>query len=181
MILTQKLVQKLFLYNQETGELVWKIPTANRVYPGDPFGCICKTHGYRQGTLFGKLQKAHRIIWLYIYGYLPEYEIDHINRNRNDNRLCNLREVSHQCNLRNSKIQKNNISGVTGICFHIKASKWVAHIVINNKNKYLGCYSDYNEAVCARLAAEQCLNWNSCNLNSSAYVYVKTNIQSSLI
>ena len=179
--LTYEWVHKLFNYSPETGDLIWKLPTANRVYPGDTFGALCKTHGYIQGYVFGKLYKAHRLIWLYIYGYFPENEIDHINRIRNDNRLCNLREVSRQCNLRNSKIQINNTSRITGVCFHIKANKWVAHIILNNKSKYLGIFSSYDEAVCTRLAAEQCFNWSSCNSNSSAYNYVKNKIQNKLL
>lgn len=178
--LTYEWAHRIFNYNPETGDLTWKIPTANRVYPGDKFGTLCKIYGYRQGNVFSKLYRAHRIIWLYVYGYFPENEIDHINRKRDDNRLCNLREVSRQCNLRNAKIRVNNTSGVTGVCFHIKANKWVAHIIVNNKSKYLGVFSSYEEAVCHRLSAEQCLNWSTCNLNSAAYNYVKTHIQNKL-
>ena len=120
---------------------------------------------------------AHRIIWLGSYGYFPENEIDHINGIRNDNRLCNLREVSRQCNQRNKNIGIKKISGVKGVCWdkskNKSKNKWKVQIRINNKTYNIGHFINFDEAVCHRLAVEQCLNWNKCENNSSAYQYVK--------
>lgn len=171
MKLTQKFVQELFNYEAETGILYWKRPTGSRSVPGSPVGTL-NFHGYYTVGIFGKKYKVHRIIWLYVYGYNPEHELDHINRIRTDNRIANLREVSRQCNLRNAKQHKSNTTGVTGISFDRRTSNWTSWITIDSKNRFLGRYSDYTEAVCIRLATEQCLNWSDCENNSSAKQYV---------
>lgn len=176
MILNQELMQTLFNYNEETGFLTWKKSTGPRGIIGNPVGTI-NYHGYYSVGLFGKKYKVHRLIWLYVYGYIPENDLDHINGFKLDNRISNLREVSNQCNIRNSKKYKNNNSNITGISFDKKLCRWTSWITINKKNYFLGRYLDYDEAVCHRFAVEQCLDWNSCNLNSSAYKYVKVNIQ----
>ena len=118
----------------------------------------------------------HRIIWLYVYGYLPENDIDHINRIKDDNRLCNLREVSRSCNIRNACLSTNNTSNIKGVCFDTSRNKWISTIYFNNKAHTLGRYNNFHNAVCARLAAEQCLGWPDCDSRSSSYLYVKDNI-----
>jgi hypothetical protein len=172
MSLTQKTAQELFNYDPETGNLYWKRPTGARSVPGSIVGTL-NFHGYYTVGIFGKKYKVHRIIWLYVYGYTPEHELDHINRIKTDNRISNLREVSHQCNLRNAKQHKSNTSGVTGINFDRRTSSWGSWITIDSKSRFLGRYSDYTEAVCIRLAVEQCLDWSSCEKNSSARQYIK--------
>jgi len=169
--LIQELVQHLFDYNPETGILKWINPTGHRIKRND---VICTMeHGYYRVWLYGKRYKVHRIIWLYMYGYLPENDIDHIDRDRKNNKLNNLREVSRQCNMRNVGLQTNNKSGVVGVSFVKKSFNWYANIMINKKTYSLGYYADYIEAACARLAAEQCLNWPNCNTKSTAYKCVQ--------
>ncbi len=106
-----------------------------------------------QSTL--KSYKAHRLAWLYEYGEFPKYHIDHINHNRIDNRIANLREVSRIDNQRNQKKSATNKSGFTGVHWHKQAKKWLASITVNCKTIYLGLYEDKNEAICARLHANR--------------------------
>lgn len=170
--LTQELVQHLFDYNPETGIIKWKNPGRNH---NAKIGDIVRSmsHGYYRVQIYGKKYPAHQIIWLYVHGYIPENDMDHIDRNRHNNKLSNLREVSRQCNMRNVGRQTNNKSGVVGVSFVKKSFNWYANIMVNKKTFGLGYYVDYIEAACARLAAEQCLDWPNCNTNSTAYKCVK--------
>jgi hypothetical protein len=112
-----------------------------------------------------------------MYGYWPENVIDHKDRVRHHNWIKNLREVSNQCNQRNRGNSKNNTSGVKGVSFDNVTNKWRPYIKINNKLFRLGSYKEFDNAVCARLAAEQCLGWSGCDSNSPAFQYVKDFIQ----
>lgn len=170
--LTQEVVQHLFTYKPETGELRWK----KAPFTGSKKGASANTscNGYYVVRIYGKIYGVHRIIWLYVHGYLPENEIDHIDRDKTNNRIDNLREVSRQCNRRNTGLQINNKSGITGVSFKSLHFAWAASITVNNKYYSLGIYTDYIEAVCTRLAAEQCLGWSDCNANSTAYQFVKS-------
>lgn len=172
-VLTQEKVKKLFNYYPETGKLFWKswVPSNHR-RAGKEANYIT-SRGYKSVTINYKHYLVHRIIWLHQYGYFPENGLDHIDRNKLNNRLENLREVSVQCNQRNSKIPCNNKSLIKGLDWRPKVFKWRARIRVNNKSYSLGEYRDYHDAVCARLAAEQCLNWEGCDSNSSAYQFVK--------
>lgn len=104
---------------------------------------------------------------------MPENDIDHKDRIKHHNWILNLREASKQCNLQNCNVQINNKTGITGVCYHKKRKTYIVYIRKNNKTIQIGYYKDFDEAVCTRLAAEQCLEWDKCNLNSSAYKYVK--------
>lgn len=170
--LTQEHVRELFDYDPEAGILIWKISSSSRAQAGSCAGSIGKD-GYYGVGIHKKRYRLHRIIWLHVYGYLPENDLDHINQIRTDNRIKNLREVSRMCNNRNTGNQKNNTSGVKGVTFWKKRKKWCAVLMINNKTHYLGLYSDFDEAVCARLAGEQCVNWSGCESLSPAFKYVQ--------
>lgn len=163
-------------YNPNTGIFKWKISNSNRIKPGDIAGIL--TQGYCKIGINGKLYLAHHLAWFYVYGYFPENEIDHINRNGTDNRIENLREVSRICNARNTKNRSNNTSGIKGVSFHKQTNKWQVQITVNQKRISLGCHDEFDEAVCYRLVAEQCFNWKGCDSISPAYNYVKNTIQS---
>lgn len=111
------------------------------------------------------------------YGYWPENDIDHKDKIKHHNCIRNLRETSRQCNMRNMGNRKDNTSGVKGIHWDKLNKKWKTQISINRKRKTLGYYKDFDNAVCARLAGEQCVGWEGCDSNSPAYQYVKENIQ----
>lgn len=169
--LTQELVRHLFNYNPETGILRWRNPTNTKIRKGAIAGS--KTYNYYRVNIYNRNYRLHRIIWLYVHGYFPENEIDHIDRNGQNNKLNNLREVSRQCNLRNTGLYTTNKSGITGVYFDKTRFTWCAFIRVNGKLYNLGCCFDYIEAACTRLAAEQCLDWSNCNTNSTAYQCVK--------
>jgi hypothetical protein len=96
--MTQEELHKLLEYNLETGEFFWKISVAKKIKPGKKAGQVCKIHGYETIGIKGKNYKSHRLAWMYVYGKWPEIEIDHINRIKTDNRICNLRDVTRSIN-----------------------------------------------------------------------------------
>lgn len=176
--LTQNEVKKILKYYPETGEMIWKINLSSRARKGSSAGHESR-NGYTRITVNGNKYLKHRLIWLLVNGYNPENQIDHINRIKTDNRLCNLREVNNSCNVRNTGNQKNNLSGVKGVIKRdgVKGSKWVASISFDRKPRHLGTHDSLIEAVAHRLAAEQCLNWNGCNSSSPAFKYMKNFIK----
>lgn len=110
--------------------------------------------------------------WLYVHGYSPETEIDHIDRDKANNRMSNLRVVSHSCNMRNTKIFSTNTSGVKGVSYCNRTNRWQSFICVDDKLSYLGRHIDFIEAVFTRYAAEQCLGWEKCDNNTSAGLYL---------
>lgn len=167
--ITQKQVRNLFTY-EEDGSLRWLSGGAGH-RKGARAGS--KNKGYVRIRIGKASFFAHRIVWLYHHGYLPENDVDHIDRNPMNNRIDNLREVSVQCNVRNCGIKSNNTSGVTGVFWDKSKSKWGAKIVVNQKLISVSRSCSFEEAVFHRLAAEQCLCWDGCNSTSSAFLYVK--------
>lgn len=107
--------------------------------------------GYRHGSIMGSNYKAHRVIWRMVTGCAPD-QIDHINGNRADNRIENLRDVSLPENARNRQLPVNNTSGVIGVYFWKKGEieYWVAQVG-EKQSKY---FQTFDDAVAARKAAE---------------------------
>ena len=119
------------------------------------------TNKYRFVSVDGKEQLLHRALWEAANGTIPEgMQIDHINGNTLDNRLENLRVVTHQENARNQKRRNDNTSGVTGVSWNKKKQKWEARITDNGKLVFLGLHDDWFEAVCARKSAEKRLGYH---------------------
>lgn len=110
--------------------------------------------GYKCGRIFSRNYRAHRVIWLLYTGAWPEEELDHINGNRADNRIANLRAVSASENRRNMRLSRANTSGFTGVFWIKSRRKWVASIVINRRHNCLGYFDDIAEAAAARKVAE---------------------------
>ena len=169
-MITYESARELFDYRND-GYLVWKVCKANNIKIGDIAGSI-NSRGYRQIGIDRGVYMTHRLIWLWHHGYMPEGGLDHINRDISDNRIKNLREVSKQCNMRNTGNYKNNSSGVKGI---IGYGIYQARVKVNGKFRFLGNFKDFDEAVLHRLAAEQCLNWDGCDSSSPAYQHAVEN------
>lgn len=111
----------------------------------------CKlADGYSATQIDGKEIAAHRFI------SRPESNelVDHINRNKKDNTIQNLRNTNKSINAFNSKKRINNTSGRTGVYFRKDTKRWTAEIIKNGKKIRLGCYKEYEEAVKARVVAE---------------------------
>lgn len=115
--LTQEQLKKALSYNPESGEFTWIKRISIRINVGDIAGVI-HPHGYRYITLFGERYKASRLAWLYMTGEWPINQIDHINRDRLDDRFCNLREVTNAQNQHNRSLNKQGtITGIQGVYF----------------------------------------------------------------
>jgi hypothetical protein len=143
--MTQDELKQLVSYDPETGVFIWKRNGNVAGYP--------KTNGYWQVRINNKYYLMHRLAWLYVHGEFPA-QIDHINRIRNDNRLCNLREVTRCQNQQNRSLQSNNTSGMAGVVYSKKYNSWRARIKANNKYYHLGSFKSFDEAVVARINAQ---------------------------
>ena len=106
-------------------------------------------------------------------GYIPENQVDHIDRNRLNNKWSNLREVSNRCNLQNCNLSKNNTSGVNGVYWNKKLNKWRSLITVNKKHKHLGFFEDFDDAVRARYNEEVNNPEWTCSIDSSALKYLQ--------
>ena len=152
-------------YNPETGELTWKhcaemSKNWNGKFAGKPaLNCI-NGSGYRTGAVDWVAMQAHRVIWAMVHGEWPADQIDHINRVRHDNRLSNLRAVSGSENCRNRKLIASNTSGVCGVGWDKESRKWAAIIKVNGKQRRLGRFKSFNDAVAARKEAENMLGFH---------------------
>jgi hypothetical protein len=170
--LTQKRLKEVLKYYPGSGIFRWRTREGwkKNIIAG------CKHHdGYIIIKIDGKIHLAHRLAFLHEHGYLPEHGIDHIDRNRSNNKIKNLREVSKQCNMRNTGNRIDNTSGVKGICWYKRDNKRRVQIVVNGKIKHLGYYKNFDNAVMARYHAEKKLNWKGCDSSSPAYKYLKNN------
>ncbi len=164
-------LRKLLRYEPETGKLFWRergidwfedgghtaqhnMRSWNSRYAGKEALTAVNTDGYRRGTIFGTRYYAHRIIWTIVHGEWPQDELDHINGNPSDNRLENLRVVTHQENGRNQKLYCSNTSGVVGVSWHKRDETWRAEIKVDGKKIHLGYFDSFDDAVAARAAAE---------------------------
>lgn len=148
---TQALLRKFFIYNPITGDLIYRLPN-NQKNIGDTFGTL-GSQGYLIGSIGGKTYFVHRLIWLYLYGYLPD-QVDHIDHNRTNNALHNLREVSNLENHKNCSVSKNSSTGVNGVSIHKPTGKYRAYIMVNKKQIHLGLFDTLEEAKKARELAD---------------------------
>lgn len=118
-VLPAALLKELLRYEYETGMFYWAKKTSK--YSSSEIGQVAGSvdkHGYTRIMINGYRYQAHRLAWLYVHGDYPDAEqpfIDHINGNRSDNRIVNLKASSGAENNRNVRIQSNNTSGVNGV------------------------------------------------------------------
>lgn len=142
--LTQDQLKQIVNYDSETGEFTRKTSYyESRV--GKPIGTI-DTRGYLVMSIEGKTQLAHRLAWLYVYGYFPEFHIDHINGDTTDNRISNLREATSKQNQENRKLQKNNKTGFRGVVQSKSSGRYLAYVKHNREQIYLGSFATVEEA-----------------------------------
>ena len=153
-MIDQQTVKKLFYYDAESGMLLWRNGHGRNVKPWQQAKAQ-NGHGYYTAKINNTSHLVHRLIWLYVHGRFPEKYIDHKNRIRNDNRLCNLRNVSTTDNAQNISLPKHNTSGHMGISWYARDQKWNVYIKVNKKNKWLGRYASIDDAIAVRKAAEQ--------------------------
>lgn len=143
--ITVSLLKSLFDYRD--GKLYWKISRSRRIKIGDEAGSLHKNYGYWIVGIGPKTYRRNRLIFLMLKGYLPRI-VDHIDRNRVNDKIENLRESNHLLNAMNSPIDKTNKSGYKGVCFDKKSNKWVAYIKYG-KSIYLGAFENKESAAIA--------------------------------
>lgn len=145
---------ELVSYEAGTGALIRLLPGGNGVRAGDVAGGLDKS-GYLKVCVGGKSYWAHRVAWLLAHGEWPTGHIDHINGNKSDNRLENLRDVSAQVNTQNvRKARGTSGSGLLGSYFDKRRNRWFASIVLDGKHKFLGYHATAEGAHLAYMAAK---------------------------
>jgi len=144
-------VLRLFTYNEDTGELIRRI-NSGKERVGDSAGSP-STKKYYRVYVAGKYYPRSHLVWVYHTGSLPTNYLDHVDRDRQNDRIENLQEVTYLENCRNKTRNSNNKSGMSGVSWHKKASKWRAFITIDAKQVHLGLFIDLKAAIDARLQA----------------------------
>lgn len=164
-----ELLRKLLRYEPETGLLYWKERSPemfnsktrsreasagvwNGIYAGKeafPVGTL----GYRRGYIFDTPVVAHRVVWAMHYGRWPDGQIDHVNLDRSDNRLCNLREATASENSLNRPLSKNSTSGYKGVSWDLTCGRYAARICVRGKKIFLGRFDCPKEAHAAYCSA----------------------------
>lgn len=155
--LTQKYLKSILDYNSVTGVFTWRQRPIdhfnsnhghavwNSRYPGTIAGTVT-VFGYWQIRINGKSYRAHRLAWFYIHGEWPKDQIDHIDGNKLNNRIDNLRKANNSENNRNVGLKKSNKSGYKGVSWNNREEKWQVFIKLKGKNKNLGYFKDVIEA-----------------------------------
>lgn len=155
---TQARLKQALSYNPETGLFTWIEPKRGRTL-FSVAGHVDKSTGYRDISLDDRSYHTAKLAWLYMFGEYPECVVDHINHDKSDDRIVNLRLATASQNRANSTMPLNNTSGVKGV-YHYKdrAEKgwpaWWAYITCNGKRKSLGYFYSKTEAKFAREEAE---------------------------
>lgn len=162
-------LRQVLRYEPETGRLFWlerapetfqskKISAANAwnaKYAFQPALCNVDAGGYLYGPINRIKIKAHRVAFAMHHGRWPKNFIDHINGNRTDNRIANLRDVTRSENMRNASLSRKNASGFCGVTFDKQVNKWKAQIGIDGRCRNLGVFHSKQDAIDARINANQ--------------------------
>lgn len=165
-------LKRLLDYHQETGKFFWRergvsdcadpsrLSGWNTRFAGLEAGRV-KSHGYRVFSLgVGNLVLAHRAAFAMTHGRWPKM-IDHINGDRGDNRIENLREVTPSENQRNRTKSKNNSSGLSGLRWSKGRKKWDVYAWLGGRSKKIGRFNCFGEAVKARAVALRCAGFSA--------------------
>ena len=152
--LTAETLRGLLDYDPETGEFRWRVNRGNRIKVGAAAGTV-SSNSYAVIKINGMPFKAHRLAWMYAYDTWPNHDIDHINSDKRDNRIKNLRDVTRSVNMQNQeRAQKDNKSGLRGVSWNKNKKRWEAGISVNGRNEYLGSFDTTEAAHAAYLAAK---------------------------
>lgn len=144
-LIPHKLLLEVLDYNKDTGIFTWKLPVSKKSKPGKQAGSVNKVLGYVVMTVCGYKTYGHRLAWYYVYGEMPDGDIDHINGVKDDNRISNLRKATRSQNMFNlHKPNKNNKLGVLGV--HYNGSSYIAKINRDGKTSHIGSFQTQEEA-----------------------------------
>jgi len=149
-------LNELFIYEPLTGDLRWKSIPKNfrRAKVGDLVGTI-GAKGYRVVGIDRVYYLVHRIIWKMVTGEEPLDQIDHEDTDKMNNRWTNLREATNGPNICNSRLRKDNTSGVKGVCWDKSHNAWAAYIAAGDCRKRIGRFKIKADAIAARLKAAE--------------------------
>lgn len=162
-------LHSLLIYEPEEGKFYWKsrpqsmFPSArmantwNSRYANKEAFTAVNAQGYKAGKIFDTNCKAHRIAWKMTHGVEPPELIDHINGDRIDNRISNLRPATYSENRINTRGARG-ASGFKGVIWSAQRDKWIAEIKANGVRKYLGSFENPEEASAAYKTAAKCLH-----------------------
>jgi len=151
-MITQEELKKLLHYNPKTGIFTRVVSVGRKVKSGQVAGGL--DNGYIKIGINGKRYFAHRLAWLYVYGEfsnLPQMVIDHIDGNTINNKIENLRKVTHQQNILNQKLRTTNTSGIKNICWHKREGKWYVRVMNKGVMKNIGYFEDLELAELAAI------------------------------
>lgn len=157
-MITQERLHEMFKYRD--GNLYRKI-SLGRTKVGDKVGFV-NDKGYVAVNIDKKCIVLHRIIWLMQYGEMPSL-IDHIDGDRQNNKIENLRITDRNGNAQNKQMHKNNTSGCKGVSWHKRAKKWLAQIDCRGHHNKLGLYESISEADAVVKLARKRLHGNFAN------------------
>jgi hypothetical protein len=152
-MLTAERLRDLLDYDPETGVFLWKKDGRGRTMRVGSVAGTMHSTGYTQINFGGEMWLAHRLAWLHVFGEWPREQIDHINGNRADNRIINLREATLSQNAANRKCRDDNASGFKGVSLNKSLGKWNAGIKVNGNMIRLGVFETPEQAHAAYCAA----------------------------
>lgn len=152
-MITRDTLRDMLDYDPCTGIFTWKKPPSRKYRVGSRAGGL-SSFGYRMICLHYRRYQEHRLAWLYVHGVWPTHEIDHIDRNKTNNAIANLRDVPREVNMWNRGPRKNNACGIVGVYFHKQSRLWHARIETRGKTKSLGYFATKEDAQRARETAE---------------------------
>lgn len=145
-------LRELFEYRPETGEFVRLVTRSATARAGQKAGCL-RPEGYMTIMIDRVPYQSHRLAWLYVTGDWPPADLDHINGNRSDNRIANLRPASRSQNNANAKLRSDNKSGSKGVSWDAGRNRWHAQIRAHGKQHHLGRFHSKEEAQAAYATA----------------------------
>lgn len=151
--LTAERLREVLSYNPETGAFTNRVTRSPRAIKGSVAGCTRKSDGYIKISIDRKDYRAHILAYLYMTGEWPVDQIDHVNRDRVDNRWENLRDATNSQNQANAGIRRDNTSGAKGVYWDRAREKWAVQINVKGTHIYLGRFTDVEDAAAAYAVA----------------------------
>lgn len=150
--ITQDYLKSILSYDPETGIFTWIQRLSGNISVGSVAGTTMRD-GYIKIRVGGHGHPAHRLAWLYVYGVFPENQLDHINLNKSDNSIKNLRPATSSENQRNKGLMKSNKSGYKNVSWCSRAKKWKVGLKVNRKSFHFGYFSNIQDANIAAINA----------------------------